>query len=71
VGSSEQTQSVTNPQAHSFDDRGESNRMSLSFQQALADFVFQCLDLPAQGGLRQENPFAAPLMLPPSATATK
>jgi len=28
--------------------------MSLTLQQALADFVLQCFDLPAQRGLRQK-----------------
>ena len=40
-----------------FADRREPDRMGLAFQQALADLVLQRLDLPAQGGLRQENPF--------------
>src|SRR6266498_1626765 len=29
--------------------------MSLTLQQALADFVLQCFDLPARRGLRQKN----------------
>ena len=49
----------------------ELDRVRLPLQEALPEFVLQRLDLPTQGGLGQENPLAARLMLPSSATATK
>ena len=42
---------------HRFTNGREPNRVGLALQQALADFVLQRFDLPAQGGLAQKNLF--------------
>jgi hypothetical protein len=52
-------------------DGSEADGMGLPFEQGLSDFVFQGLDLALKAGWVRKILFAARLMFPSSATATK